>query len=118
MSLRIEKGAKIMGNVASKSMSESRSIKERQIFPQDTNHLHTMFGGILMANVDEISAITATKHSNSQVVTASTDSVDFLKPIKQGISFLTKQWFRMLVSLRWKFVYKSLLKVLLRANVI
>ena len=84
MSLRIEKGAKIMGNVASKSMSESRSIKERQIFPQDTNHLHTMFGGILMANVDEISAITATKHSNSQVVTASTDSVDFLKPIMTG----------------------------------
>jgi acyl-CoA hydrolase len=74
----------IMGNVKRKSMSESRSIKERQVFPQDTNHLHTMFGGMLMANVDEISAITATKHSNSQVVTASTDSVDFLKPIKTG----------------------------------
>ncbi|SCU16641.1 acyl-CoA hydrolase [Staphylococcus xylosus] len=73
-----------MGNVKRKSMSESRSIKERQVFPQDTNHLHTMFGGMLMANVDEISAITATKHSNSQVVTASTDSVDFLKPIKTG----------------------------------
>ncbi|MBM2659519.1 acyl-CoA thioesterase [Staphylococcus pseudoxylosus] len=73
-----------MGNVKRKSMSESRSVKERQVFPQDTNHLHTMFGGMLMANVDEISAITATKHSNSQVVTASTDSVDFLKPIKTG----------------------------------
>lgn len=73
-----------MGNVKRKSMSESRSIKERQVFPQDTNHLHTMFGGMLMANVDEISAITATKHSNSQVVTASTYSVDFLKPIKTG----------------------------------
>lgn len=74
----------IMGNVKRKSMSASRSVKERQVFPQDTNHLHTMFGGMLMANVDEISAITATKHSNSQVVTASTDSVDFLKPIKTG----------------------------------
>lgn len=73
-----------MGNVKRKSMSESRSVKERQVFPQDTNHLHTMFGGMLMANVDGISAITATKHSNSQVVTASTDSVDFLKPIKTG----------------------------------
>ncbi|MEB6037750.1 acyl-CoA thioesterase [Staphylococcus pseudoxylosus] len=73
-----------MGNVKRKSMSASRSVKERQVFPQDTNHLHTMFGGMLMANVDEISAITATKHSNSQVVTASTDSVDFLKPIKTG----------------------------------
>ncbi|MFQ3854192.1 acyl-CoA thioesterase [Staphylococcus sp. 2S1] len=67
-----------------KSMSEARSIKERQVFPQETNHLQTMFGGMLMANIDEISAITATKHSNSQVVTASTDSVDFLKPIKTG----------------------------------
>ena len=35
-----------------------------------------MFGGSLMANIDEI-AITAMKHANAQVVTASTDSVDF-----------------------------------------
>ena len=33
-----------------------------------------MFGGSLMANIDEIAAITAMKHA---VVTASTDSVDF-----------------------------------------
>ncbi|WP_437272591.1 acyl-CoA thioesterase [Staphylococcus succinus] len=73
-----------MGSSKSKSMSEARSIKTRQVFPQDTNHHHTMFGGMLMANIDEISAITAMKHSNAQVVTASTDSVDFLKPIKTG----------------------------------
>ena len=30
-----------------KSMSESRSVKARQVFPQDTNHHHTMFGGML-----------------------------------------------------------------------
>ena len=35
-----------------------------------------MFGGSLMANIDEIAAITAMKHANA-VVTASTDSVDF-----------------------------------------
>ena len=57
-------------------MSESKSIKTRQVFPQDTNHHHTMFGGSLMANIDEIAAITM-KHANAQVVTASTDSVDF-----------------------------------------
>lgn len=67
-----------------KSMSESKSIKSRQVFPQDTNHLHTLFGGSLMANIDEIAAITAMKHGNAQVVTASTDSVDFLRPIKTG----------------------------------
>ncbi|MDT3958915.1 acyl-CoA thioesterase [Staphylococcus kloosii] len=68
----------------SKAMSEAKSIKARQVFPQDTNHLNTMFGGTLMANVDEIAAICAMKHSNTTVVTASTDSVDFLQPIKSG----------------------------------
>lgn len=37
-----------------KSMSESKCYKNRQVFPQDTNHHHTMFGGTLMANIDEI----------------------------------------------------------------
>ena len=37
-----------------------------------------------MTNIDEIAAITAMKHAGAQVVTASTDSVDFLKPIKTG----------------------------------
>ena len=36
-----------------KSMSESKSYKAKQVFPQDTNHHHTMFGGSLMANIDE-----------------------------------------------------------------
>ena len=39
-----------------------------------------------MANIDEIAAITAMKHANAQVVTASTDSVGFLRPIKQDIT--------------------------------
>ena len=32
---------------------------------------------LLMANIDEIAAITAMKHAGNPVVTASTDSVDF-----------------------------------------
>ncbi|MBI5973757.1 acyl-CoA thioesterase [Staphylococcus caledonicus] len=67
-----------------KSMSESKSIKAKQVFPQDTNHHHTMFGGSLMSNIDEVAAITAMKHANAQVVTASMDSMDFLRPIKTG----------------------------------
>jgi acyl-CoA hydrolase len=68
----------------SKSMTESKSIKATQVFPEHTNHLNTMFGGHIMANTDEVAAITAMKHSESLVVTASTDSVDFLKPIRSG----------------------------------
>lgn len=67
-----------------KAMHESKSIKATQIFPEHTNHLNTMFGGHIMRNIDEISAITAMKHSESTVITASIDSVDFLKPIRTG----------------------------------
>ena len=49
-----------------KAMSEAKCIKHRQVFPQDTNHHHTMFGGSLMANIDEIAAISATKHAGAQ----------------------------------------------------
>ena len=90
--------------VTKKAMSESKSLKSRQVYPQDTNHHHTMFGGTLMANVDEIAAITAMKHAGNSVVTASTDSVDFLLPI------------RTLVVVRWKYVCKLLLKMCSKVN--
>lgn len=60
-------------------MQDSKVYKSRQVFPQDTNHLGTLFGGTMMANIDEIAAICAMKHANQTVVTASTDSVDFFK---------------------------------------
>jgi acyl-CoA hydrolase len=36
----------------------------------------------LMAYIDDIASIAASKHSRQSVVTASTDSVDFLRPIQ------------------------------------
>ena len=48
-----------------KSMSESKCYKIDKFSPQDTNHHHTMFGGTLMANIDEIAAITAMKHAGA-----------------------------------------------------
>lgn len=77
-----------------KAMKQSRSVKSIQIFPEDTNHHNTMFGGKLMAEIDEIAAIAAMRHSGNSVVTASTDSVDFLQPIRTGevlslVSFVT-----------------------------
>lgn len=39
-----------------------------------------------MSYIDDIAAISATRHARSAVVTASTDSVDFLNPIKEGSS--------------------------------
>ena len=55
-------------NRKSKKMSDAKCIKTRQVYPQDTNHHHTMFGGTLMANIDEIAAITAMKHAGNQLL--------------------------------------------------
>lgn len=65
-------------------MSQSRTIQSHLILPPDTNHHKTIFGGKVLAYIDEIAAITAMKHAKGAVVTASIDSVDFLSPAKVG----------------------------------
>ncbi len=69
---------------ASKPTSESRTIMTQLIFPLDTNHNDTMFGGKLMEYMDKVAAIAAMRHARMQAVTASTDSLDFLAPIQVG----------------------------------
>ena len=65
-----------------KYVRESRCFKTSRVFPTDVNNHNTLFGGKLMAYIDDIASIAATKHSRRSVVTASTDSVDFLYPIR------------------------------------
>lgn len=66
------------------AMGETLAIKTSHVFPPDTNHHGTLYGGKLMADIDDIASISATKFARSSVVTASTDSVDFIKPIRVG----------------------------------
>ncbi|RIV24160.1 acyl-CoA thioesterase [Alicyclobacillaceae bacterium I2511] len=63
---------------------ESRAIKVSMVLPPDTNHYGTMFGGRLMSYIDDVATISATRHSRCAVVTASTDSVDFIRPVRLG----------------------------------
>lgn len=71
-------------------MTEARPIQQSRTFltdlvlPPDTNHHHTIFGGKVMAYVDKIACIAAMRHCRKPVVTASSDSFDFLAPIKTG----------------------------------
>lgn len=69
-----------------KSCSNSLAVKISHVLPPDTNALGTLFGGRLMAHVDDVAAIAAVRHARESVVTASTDSVDFLHPVKSGDS--------------------------------
>lgn len=54
------------------------------VLPNDTNTLNNLMGGRLMHWMDIVSAISAQKHSNRIVVTASVDNVSFSKPIQLG----------------------------------
>jgi acyl-CoA hydrolase len=65
-------------------MAASTAVKAAVVLPPDTNHYGTIFGGKVMAYIDDVAAISAMRHARMSVVTASMDSVDFLHPIRNG----------------------------------
>jgi acyl-CoA hydrolase len=69
-----------------KRVKDTRVIRTDLVLPNDTNNHNTMFGGILMRNMDAVASISARRHCRTSVVTASTDSVDFLHPIRPSDS--------------------------------
>ncbi|MDT8860563.1 acyl-CoA thioesterase [Alkalihalobacillus sp. MEB130] len=67
-----------------KKTSQSKTIMTDLVLPPDTNYHGTIFGGNVMAYVDKVASIVAMRHSRAMVVTASSDSLDFISPIKTG----------------------------------
>lgn len=59
-------------------------IMSELVLPNDTNTLGNLMGGKLMHWMDIAAAISAQKHCNCPVVTASVDNVSFNNPIKLG----------------------------------
>ena len=72
------------GAKAGKRVSASRVEMVEVVLPQDANVLGNILGGRVMHLVDIAAAIAAHRHSNSHVVTASVDYVDFRSPIRIG----------------------------------
>jgi acyl-CoA hydrolase len=70
-----------------KTCNESRVVRTDLVLPNETNNHNTLFGGVLMKNMDAIASIAARRHCRTEIVTASTDSVDFLYPIRPTDSF-------------------------------
>ncbi|MDB5130198.1 acyl-CoA thioesterase [Mucilaginibacter sp.] len=67
-----------------KSSKESFTIMNELVLPNDTNTLNNLMGGRLLHWMDIAAAISAQKHCNRIVVTASVDNVSFKHPIKLG----------------------------------
>jgi acyl-CoA hydrolase len=68
----------------SKTAKESLTVTNEIVLPNDTNTLNNMMGGRLLHLMDISAAISAQKHCNNIVVTASVDNVSFRHPIKLG----------------------------------
>jgi acyl-CoA hydrolase len=67
-----------------KTPTESLTILTDLVLPSETNHLHNLFGGELLARMDRASSIAAQRHSGKISVTASVNHVAFTKPIYLG----------------------------------
>lgn len=64
--------------------SESITIMTELVLPNDTNLHGNLMGGRLMYWMDIAAALSAQKHSNAPVVTASVDNISFENSIKLG----------------------------------
>ncbi len=71
-------------NMESKKPSKSLAESTKLVLPNDTNTIGNLFGGKLLAWMDEIAFVSANRHSKCVAVTASVNNVTFDKPIKLG----------------------------------
>ncbi len=52
--------------------------------PSDANFMGNVFGGVILAEVDRVAYVAASRHAQRTCVTASFDRVDFLAPVHVG----------------------------------
>ncbi len=65
-------------------VEKSATRVTKLVFPHDTNHIRTLYGGTAMQWMDEVGFLVCTRFSRQKVVTVSIDRVDFKVPIAEG----------------------------------
>jgi acyl-CoA hydrolase len=63
---------------------KARTKVYKAVFPGETNHYDTLFGGTALQWMDEVAFIAATRFTRERVVTVSSDKVNFKMPIPSG----------------------------------
>lgn len=70
--------------VKSKKASASFTVMTNIVLPNETNSLRNLFGGELLSRMDRCASISASRHCERRVVTASVNHVSFNHPIPEG----------------------------------
>lgn len=82
--------------MADETRLEPRSVRQSMVevthlvMPNEANVYGTIFGGIVMQQIDIAASIAAMRHARRPVVTASIDSLDFRRPIRVGHVMILK----------------------------
>lgn len=63
-----------------KRVKDSVTEQVHILMPSDINGANRLFGGVLMQWIDIVAAVVARRHSNSDVTTATVDSLEFCAP--------------------------------------
>src|SRR2546430_5121163 len=82
--MKRKKAEDARADLGGKPVGASRSEMTEIVLPATTNPLGKLLGGHVMHLVDIAAAMAASRHSNSYVVTASVDYIDFRNPINIG----------------------------------
>jgi acyl-CoA hydrolase len=72
----------------SKFVSDSRTQQVQIVLPQHANAYKRLFGGVLMQWIDITAAVTARRHSCTEVTTVRIDTLDFVAPAYVGSTVL------------------------------
>ena len=64
----------------------------RVMMPRDTNAFGTIFGGVILAEIDLAAAVEANRHHTGKLVTVAMDEIVFKAPVHVGdcVSFFTE----------------------------
>lgn len=67
-----------------KSPKESLAEMTVVMLPSDANPKGNVFGGVILKHIDLIAGVVAKRHARTNIVTASIDRVNFLRPVFIG----------------------------------
>lgn len=76
--MKIQKGNGVYGAKYEK-VSDSMVEQVFQVRPEHLNGAGRLFGGQLMAWIDEVAGLVGIRHSNGDVITASVDNLKFMR---------------------------------------